>query len=160
MSRVVCDPGCWVEEPCTDCPCIPFDPIVGHVCDLRPSWKRESAEGMKILTVEYRRLRSFGEYENETVGAVAEVPPTGVTPSMALDALKQWVDGQFGERQNARDAASRVHRAEVRLREVNGLLGEAEKRWAAAQKILAAAGVEVPRDYGAGDDGELGSLPF
>lgn len=114
---------------------------------------------MKILTVEYRRLRSFGEYENETIGAVAEVPATGMTPRIALDALKEWVDGQFSERANARDAQSRLHRAEVRLNEVNGLLTEAEKRWAAAQKILAAAGVEVPRDYGLGDD-DLERLPF
>jgi hypothetical protein len=115
---------------------------------------------MKIVTVEYRRLRSFGEYENETVGAVAEVPPTGVTASMVLESLKQWVDEQFGERANARDAASRLQRAEIRLREVNGLVQESEKRWAAAQKILAAAGVEVPRDYGASDDDDLAGLPF
>lgn len=159
MSRVVCDPGCWVEQPCEDCPCVPFDPIVGHVCDL-PYGKAQSDPGLKILTVEYRRLRSFGEYENETVGAVAEVPATGTTPSMALGALKRWVDEQLSERQNARDSAYRVQRAEARLNEVNGLLRESEKRWAAAQKILAAAGVEVPRDYGAGDDDELASLPF
>lgn len=159
MSRLVCDPGCWVEQPCEDCPCVPFDPIVGHVCDL-PYGKPQSPVGLKIRTVEYRRLRSFGEYENETVGAVAEVPETGVTPSMALAALQRWVDEQFSERANARDAASRVQRAEIRLREVNGLLSESEKRWAAAQKILAAAGVEVPRDYGTGDDDELASLPF
>lgn len=114
---------------------------------------------MKILTVEYRRLRSFGEYENETVGAVAEVLP-GQAPEIILEELKAWVEENFGERASARDAASRVQRAEIRLNEVNGLLRESEKRWAAAQKILAAAGVEVPRDYGASDDDDLAGLPF
>lgn len=159
MSRVVCDPGCCAEQPCEDFPCVPHDPIVGHICDL-PYGKPQSLLGLNIRTVEYRRLRSFGEYENETVGAVAEVPETGVTPSMALSALQRWVDEQFGERANARDAASRLQRAEIRLREVNGLVQESEKRWSAAQKILAAAGVEVPRDYGAGDDDDLARLPF
>jgi hypothetical protein len=114
---------------------------------------------MKVVSVEYRRLRSFGEFENETVGAVAEVEP-GQSPEITLEELKEWVEQGLGERQNARDVATRVQRAEIRLREVNGLLQESEKRWAAAQKILAAAGVDVPKDYGAGDDDELGSLPF
>lgn len=113
---------------------------------------------MKIVTVEYRRLRSFGEYENETVGAVAEVG--NEEPSDVLEALKLWVEQNFGERASARDAQSRLHRAEVRLNEVNGLLSEAERRWAAAQKILAAAGVDVPRDYGIRDDDDLDRLPF
>lgn len=114
---------------------------------------------MKITSVEYRRLRSFGEYENETVGAVAEVTP-GVPAETVLEELKGWVEENFGERASARDAQSRLHRAEIRLHEINGLLSEAEKRWAAAQKILAAAGVEVPRDYGAGGDDDLAGLPF
>lgn len=113
---------------------------------------------MKIVTVEYRRLRSFGEYENETVGAVAEVG--NEEPADVLETLKLWVEQNFGERASARDAQSRLHRAEVRLNEVNGLLSEAEKRWAAAQKILAAAGVDVPRDYGVGDGDDLDRLPF
>lgn len=114
---------------------------------------------MKIRSVEYRRLRTFGEYENETVGAVAEVPDDEL-PEVTLERLKDWVDNNLGERQNARDSASRVQRLEIRAREVAALLRESEKRWAAAQKILAAAGVEVPKDYGAGDDDELKDLPF
>lgn len=29
-----CYPGCTAERPCHRCPCVPFDPIVGHTCDL------------------------------------------------------------------------------------------------------------------------------
>ena len=114
---------------------------------------------MKIVQVEYRRLRSFGEYENETVGAVAEVEP-GISPEQSLEILKGWVEENFGERASARDAATRVQRLEIREREVAGLLKESEKRWRAAQKILEAAGIDVPRDYGVNEDDDLKDLPF
>lgn len=114
---------------------------------------------MKVTSVEYRRLHTFGEYENETVGIVATVEE-GEDADSALYTARAWVDSQLQGREDGRDIQSRVQRAEIRLREVNGLLHESEKRWAAAQKILAAAGVDVPRDYGAGDDDELKELPF
>lgn len=114
---------------------------------------------MKVTSVEYRRLHTYGEYENETAGVVLAVEEHD-NPQMVMETARAWVDEQLEGRQDARDVQSRVQRAEIRLREVNGLLAESEKRWAAAQKILAAAGVEVPRDYGAGDDDELASLPF
>ena len=34
MIRRLCDPECTAASPCSDCPCVPFDPIVGHACDL------------------------------------------------------------------------------------------------------------------------------
>jgi hypothetical protein len=114
---------------------------------------------MRVTSVEYRRLHTFGEYENETAGVVFAVEE-GDDPSAVMEIARAWVDAQLQERADGRDVATRVQRAEIRLREVNGLLQESEKRWAAAQKILAAAGVDVPKDYGAGDDDELGSLPF
>lgn len=115
---------------------------------------------MKVTSVEYRRLHTFGEYENETAGVVIAIEDHD-DPRVVMEAARAWVDAQLEGRKDARDMQSRVQRAEIRLREVSGLLSEAEKRWAAAQKILAAAGVEVPRDYGASDDdGELAGLPF
>ena len=113
---------------------------------------------MKITQVEYRRLRSFGQYENETVGIVAEVG-AGESETDVLASCREWVAEQLGDRESARSLAFETHRQEVRLREVNGLLAESEKRWKAAQKILAAAGVEVPKDWGADDD-DLERLPF
>lgn len=83
---------------------------------------------MKIITVEYRRLRNLGNYENETVGATAEVQD-GETPEEALEKLKVFVAEQllakqreieFDEalkaeqgKQNARDEVMR--RTKVRL---------------------------------------------
>lgn len=49
---------------------------------------------MKILTVEYRRLKNLGNYENETIGAVAQVE-AGETPEQALEKLKVFVSEQF-----------------------------------------------------------------
>jgi hypothetical protein len=45
---------------------------------------------MKIVTVEYKRLRNLGNYENETVGASAQVED-GETPEEALEKLKVFV---------------------------------------------------------------------
>ena len=112
---------------------------------------------MKIVSVEYRRLRSFGEYENEAVGAVAEVGTEH--PEDVLETLKSWVEQNFGERASARDAESRVRRSERRLMELNALIREAGKRWEGAQRVLAAAGVDVPKDWHA-DDLDLEELPF
>ena len=76
-----------------------------------------------------------------------------------LATLKLWVEQNFEERAGARDMQSRLHRAEIRLREVNGLIQESEKRWTAARRILEAAGIDVPKDYGLSDD-DLEGLPF
>lgn len=110
---------------------------------------------MKVTSVEYRRLRTFGEYENETAGVILAVEEHD-DPLTVMDAARAWVDAQLQGRSDARDTLSRVQRAESRLRDLRGLLEESEKRWAAAQRILEAAGIEVPKDYG----NDLGDLPF
>jgi hypothetical protein len=46
------------------------------------------------MQVEYRRLKTFGNYENETIGAVVEVP-RGQDPDAILSALKEWVDARL-----------------------------------------------------------------
>lgn len=45
---------------------------------------------MKIIQVEYSRLKTFGSYENEKVGAVAIVQE-GENVSGVLKELKTWV---------------------------------------------------------------------
>jgi hypothetical protein len=47
-----------------------------------------------IMQVEYRRLKTFGNDENETIGAVVEVP-RGQDPDAILSALKEWVDARL-----------------------------------------------------------------
>lgn len=55
---------------------------------------------MTITTVEYRQLRSFGNYNNESVGAVAQVD-AGERPDTALASLKTWVAGELGMAEQA-----------------------------------------------------------
>lgn len=112
---------------------------------------------MKIVTVEYRRLRTFGSYQNETVGAVAEVQQHE-SPNAALQELRDWVDQQLGDAEHAHELSQTVRRKENRLCEINTLLGQAARRWKSAKQILAAHGIEVPTDHGAGED--LEGLPF
>jgi hypothetical protein len=51
---------------------------------------------MKIVTVEYRRLRTFGSYQNETVGATAEVPGDRSAEDV-LSELRTWVAIQMSD---------------------------------------------------------------
>ena len=54
---------------------------------------------MKIVTVEFRELRTTHGYNTPTVGAVAEDEP-GQSPVGTLAELQAWVDGQFGDDQD------------------------------------------------------------
>lgn len=49
---------------------------------------------VKIKEVSFERLRTFGNYENMKVGAVAEVEE-GLDSSEALRQLREWVDKQI-----------------------------------------------------------------
>lgn len=114
---------------------------------------------MKIVQVEYRRLRSFGDYSNETLGAVAEVGDRA--PDVVLAELQEWVDGQLKDEEHARDLSQKVWRSEARLRVLNGLLKTAGERFEYAKKILASHGIDVPVDHGTyADEDEIEGLPF
>lgn len=69
-------------------------------CDTDPNWPVASAP--RITGVTYRRLRSFGNYENEAVEATCHVPD-GVDPREALHATQLWVADQLklGENRDA-----------------------------------------------------------
>lgn len=110
---------------------------------------------MQIVTVEYRRLRTFGSYQNETVGAVVEVTP-GVPPESVLEELKTWVNERLGddvERANLREA---INELEWRHGNLVAQIADAEKRWAAIQEFLKQIGIERPAHI----PGTLEELPF
>lgn len=114
---------------------------------------------MKIVQVEYRRLKTFGNYENETIGATAQVED-GESPYDTLQTVKAWVDGHLKIVEEDSDLSRKVWRAEARLRELNGLIKSAGERFEYAKKILAAHGIDVPNDHGVYDDDEIEPLPF
>jgi hypothetical protein len=115
---------------------------------------------MKIVQVEYRRLKSFGNYENEMVGAVADLEE-GQTPEQALEEVQSWVAARLQLEIDDDGMRRKVWQSERRLAELNGLIKSAGERFEYAKKILAAHGIDVPTDHHAfEDDPELESLPF
>lgn len=109
---------------------------------------------MKILTVEYRRLRTFGSYQNETVGAVAEVG--NEEPADVLETLKLWVNERLGddvERSNLREA---INELSWRKGQLERQIAHAEQKWAAILAFLDKLGMKRPADI----PDSLEELPF
>jgi len=50
------------------------------------------SDSMKIKEVSFERLRTFGDYENVRIGAVAFIDKD--TPEGTLHNLRSWVDGE------------------------------------------------------------------
>lgn len=105
---------------------------------------------MNIKTVEYRRLRSFGSYENETIGATAEVAP-GEYPLEVLEHLRGWVEAQHREAEQREAAQRQEQDAEWRLERINGdiedrqrRLGELETMYTTLRAKLSEYGVVLP----------------
>ena len=61
---------------------------------------------MKITKVRYERLRSFGNFQNETVGCEADVEGHE-DPILCLAQLREWVNDQLGQREDDRAHAQK-----------------------------------------------------
>lgn len=98
---------------------------------------------MHIQTVEYRRLRSFGSFENETVGAVAMVAD-GETPEEALSALREWVAGQLALACDVEEIESLLTDLRAKRGYLERSIADGERKYAALRDILAVHGIELP----------------
>lgn len=110
---------------------------------------------MKIVTVEYRELRTGSGYNNTTVGAVAEVLP-GQSPEITLAELQTWVGAQFqdeGERAGLQQAIRELQWKKENLERQFNTAGE---RWQAMMASLDKLGIQRPE----GIPDTLESLPF
>jgi formate-dependent nitrite reductase cytochrome c552 subunit len=94
----------------------------------------------RITSITYRRLATFGHYENEAVEATAKVGPDD-DPTERLEALKGWVDTQLGCRQEYRAAKDDVERAKQELASIEQLVERAQGRWDAAKAFLSKHGI-------------------
>ena len=52
---------------------------------------------MRITRVSYQQLRSFGNFQNERIGAESTVE-IGESPEAVLAHVKAWVEGQLNQR--------------------------------------------------------------
>lgn len=103
---------------------------------------------MKVKSVEYRETVSFGNYQNLSVGATAEVGE-GESPLGALGDLARWVKHEADARARAREDEQqeefrremRADRAERDLAEIEDKIKAASERWEKAKAFLAKFGV-------------------
>lgn len=110
---------------------------------------------LKILTVEYRELRTTHGYNNKTIGAVAEVQP-GQTPQETLAALQAWIAGQFDDETERIRLRERVSDLEWQEENLQRKVALVERKWKAFTDFLARLGIERPEEI----PDDLKDLPF
>ena len=111
---------------------------------------------MKIVTVEYRRLRTFGNYENESVGVVAHVEQDE-TPEAALNAARAWVDATLCDAQERSGLSDRVSYLRLEAANLERRLERANEKWTALMTFMRdRLGIEHPNDL----PDTLEELPF
>ena len=98
---------------------------------------------MHIQTVEYRLLRSFGSFENETVGAIAVVSE-GETPEAALSALREWVAGQLALAVDVEEVEELITDLRAKKGHLERSIADGERKYGALRGILAVHGIELP----------------
>lgn len=110
---------------------------------------------MKIVQVEYRRLRTYGDYQNETIGAM---PPlaSDETPEGALKSLREWVDMSMGDQEERRHLEERNSDLRFEAANMERRIEGARERWAAIMAFMEKLGIERPADI----PDTLEGLPF
>lgn len=110
---------------------------------------------MKFVQVEYRRLRTYGDYQNETVGAVVEIE-AGQSAEATLVELRVWVDDQLGDNEEQRHLADRVSDLRMEAGHLERRIERANEKWAAIVAFMEKLGIERPADI----PDTLEELPF
>lgn len=110
---------------------------------------------MRVTQVEYRRLQSFGDYSNETIGCVVELDDSDEgDPEAALSAAKTWVSEQLAKREEAIDLRVDVHSLRSQKRDLEDQLANLKSRYERAIEFLDKAGIPIPKAWQPDD------LPF
>lgn len=112
---------------------------------------------MLITQVSYSRLVSTDDYENEKVGAVANVDD-GQDATEVLSELRAWVNEGLTLDSKRKDTEDQLRDIEWRLRSAKSELHNATKRWAAAKDFLKLHGLSVPPSEPWEDDDNGGSV--
>lgn len=82
---------------------------------------------MMITKVEYRETMTFGNYQNATVGAVAEVNG-GDSPADVFDELRVWVQRELKDQKKTQDDEEELrYQKNIKDDELNRLQREDRK---------------------------------
>ena len=103
---------------------------------------------MKLYSVAYKRLHSFGSYENECLEGTTLVPP-GADPDLVLKELKTWVHERLGipeeDVRQERDSLARDIRVlRDERRKLDSEIDQARETWRKAQAFLEKHGLDMP----------------
>lgn len=84
--------------------------------------------------------------DNQTIGATA-ILESFDTPATALEQLEQWVNDQFGQREEQgitlRNANHDLYETQVQLQKVRSELETAKERWEAVKRLAERLGVDL-----------------
>lgn len=99
---------------------------------------------MKITQVEYRRLVTYGHFENQTIGAVADVEP-GEEPEDALAKLEQFVADQHAKKivlaEAKEDASREIAACHANVKQMQEEMDGWRQRWVRARQFLEQHGI-------------------
>ncbi len=110
---------------------------------------------VKILTVEYRELRTGSGYNNTTIGAVAEVNADS-DPQATLAELQVWVSKQFGHDSRRSELKEKIADLEWQHENAERRIALVNRKWDAYVAFMAKLGIERPEDI----PDTLDNLPF
>ena len=113
---------------------------------------------MEITTVHYQKLVNLGDYQNERVGAWANVGPVE-TAEEALEQLTEWVINRIESRKaeidEAADLRRRIgdarHDLDLLLRDIE----RAKEKWEKVVKFFAERQIDLPQRWSS-----PGDIPF
>ena len=100
---------------------------------------------MQIISVDYSRLVSFGNYENERLGATAIVPP-GEQPEETLLQLKEWVEAHLGQVQQLNQVRAELQGLQWRKSQLAGDIDRAKETYEKIRQALKAHGVDLQEE--------------
>jgi uncharacterized coiled-coil DUF342 family protein len=94
---------------------------------------------MKIISVHFSKLVNTGEYENEKLGATAEVDWDLETPEQCQEKLIEWVESGLNERDALRESTvplrAQVYNLTNRKDEIEGQIERAQEKLALMRSL-------------------------
>lgn len=105
---------------------------------------------MRITALAYRETKTFGNYQNVTIEAQADLLSREDDPVESLGRLRDWVQVQLANRIKHHGQLEREEHecseANYRLAEVNRQIDDAKAHWQRIQKFMAEYRIPPPED--------------